>query len=117
MKELRTVGFPISRKENEKRRCLVPEHIKKIKNSSQLYIESGYGEVLGYSDRDYEIHGVQAISRKEVLKKDIIVDPKIGDAEYLKELDSQLIFGWVHAVQNRDIGKSCHPFSSSCSLA
>ena len=41
--------------------------------------------------------------RKEILKKDIICDPKIGDAEYLDQLNNQTIFGWVHAVQNRDI--------------
>lgn len=100
---MKTVGFPISRKENEKRRCLIPEHIKYVINYGQLFIESGYGDVLGYSDSDYEIHGVRAISREEVLKKDVIVDPKIGDAEYLKELYNQIIFGWVHAVQNREI--------------
>lgn len=38
------------------------------------------------------------------LKKDILVDPKIGDGEYLDNLrQGQIIFGWVHAVQNRDI--------------
>ena len=38
-----------------------------------------------------------------MLKQDIICDPKIGDAEYLNTLQNQVIFGWVHAVQNRDI--------------
>lgn len=37
-------------------------------------------------------------------KEDIICEPKIGDAEFLQNLlPGQLIFGWVHAVQNRDI--------------
>ncbi|WP_293729376.1 hypothetical protein, partial [uncultured Phascolarctobacterium sp.] len=43
-------------------------------------------------------------SHKDVLLKDIICDPKIGDADYLEMLNSgQIIFGWVHATQNRDI--------------
>lgn len=100
---MNTVGFPISDKSNENRRALVPSDIVDFKNFDNIYIESGYGEVLGYSDDDYRRAGANIATRSEVLKKDIICDPKIGDAKYLNELDSQVIFGWVHAVQNRDI--------------
>ncbi|MDY0285425.1 MAG: N(5)-(carboxyethyl)ornithine synthase [Kiritimatiellia bacterium] len=100
---MKTVGFPISRKENENRRALLPNDIKNIKYPNQIYIERGYGEVMGYSDLDYIDKGVRVTERDEILKKDIICDPKIGDAEYLESLNNQIIFGWVHAVQNRDI--------------
>ena len=55
---MKTVGLPISRKENELRRSIVPEHLANVKNCGQLYFEKGYGEVLGYSDADYEKYGV-----------------------------------------------------------
>ncbi len=100
---MKTVGLPISHKENEKRRALVPDGINRIVHKEQIFIEHGYGEVLGYSDDDYTKEGVQVASREEVLKKDIICDPKIGDAEYLEKMKDQIIFGWIHAVQNRDI--------------
>ena len=100
---MKTVGLPISHKENEKRRALIPQDILKIRNKEYIYVETGYGNVLGYTDKDYLKLGVNIASREEVLKKDIICDPKIGDAEYLDELKEQTIFGWVHAVQNRDI--------------
>lgn len=100
---LKTVGLPISRKENEKRRALIPADIKDIKNKDCIYIETGYGDILGYSDQDYKDAGVHVCSREEVLHKDIICDPKIGDAEYLSSLNRQTVFGWIHAVQNRDI--------------
>lgn len=100
---MKTVGFPISNKENELRRALVPAHIKNIKNKNQLFFEKGYGAVLGYSDEDYEMQGGHIVSRDEVLSKDIICDAKIGDADYLDQLRNQTIFGWVHLVQNRDI--------------
>lgn len=100
---MKTVGLPISHKENENRRTLLPSDIAKIKNKQMIFIETGYGDVLGYSDDDYVKNGVNVCSRSEVLKKDIICDPKIGDAEYLDVLNNQIIFGWVHAVQNRDI--------------
>lgn len=100
---MKTIGFPISDKTNENRRALTPNDLNKTRNVNYIYIEENYGEVLGYSDDDYRRAGVNIATRSEVLKKDIICDPKIGDAKYLNELDSQVIFGWVHAVQNRDI--------------
>lgn len=100
---MKTVGFPISQKNNEKRRCLIPSDIERIKNKEQIYIETGYGDVLGYSDEDYIQAGVNVVTQKEVLSKDIICDGKIGDAAYLPQLKNQTIYGWVHAVQNREI--------------
>lgn len=98
-----TAGFPISHKENEKRRALTLSSLQNIKNKSSIYVEQGYGEVLGISDEEYIQAGINVAGRDEVLSKDIICDPKIGDAEYLEQLSNQIIFGWVHAVQNRDI--------------
>lgn len=100
---MKTIGLPISHKENERRRTLVPADVRHIHHPEQIWIETGYGDVLGYSDDDYRAQGVVIASRSEVLQKDIVADPKIGDAEYLEFLDGQTIFGWVHAVQNRDI--------------
>lgn len=100
---MKTVGFPISQKNNEKRRCLIPSDIVIIKNKQQIYVEQGYGNVLGYSDDDYIKAGVNVVSQSEVLSKDIICDGKIGDAAYLPQLKNQTIYGWVHAVQNREI--------------
>lgn len=101
---MKSVGFLISTKENEKRRALLPEQIIKIQNKDYLYFEKGYGEVLGYTDDEYRKQGVNISPKEEVMTKDIICDPKIGDAEYLGDLkEFQTIFGYIHAVQNRDI--------------
>ncbi len=101
---MRTIGFPISHKENECRRAIVPDHIRFIKYPQQLYFEKNYGKVLGISDNEYKKVGCHIVSREEVLKKNIICDPKIGDAEYLNKLKKgQIIFGWIHATQNKNI--------------
>jgi len=100
---MKTLGFPISDKLNENRRALIPLHIKEIKKPENIYIEKGYGEVLGYSDDEYLACGVNIVDRKIALKQNIICDPKIGDAKYLDEIHNQTIFGWVHAVQNKNI--------------
>lgn len=101
---MKTIGFPISTKANEKRRALLPSDIKNIQHKNNVYIETGYGEVLGINDKMYLETGVNICNREEVLSKDIICDPKIGDADYLKDLKNrQVVFGWIHAIQNRHI--------------
>lgn len=100
---MKTIGFPISHKENEKRRAMVPDDIRKLSHPELLFFEKNYGAVLGLKDEDYLCSGANIASREDVLNCDIICDPKIGDADYLHELNEQVIFGWVHAVQNRDI--------------
>lgn len=101
---MRTVGFPISHKENENRRAILPSDIKKLSNPDLIYVEHGFGDVIGVADQEYREVGCNVCSRDEVLKQNIICDPKIGDGDYLEQLEAgQIIFGWVHATQNRDI--------------
>jgi N5-(carboxyethyl)ornithine synthase len=104
MRMMKTLGFLVSTKENEKRRALLPEQISRIKNKNYLFFERGYGEVLGFADNEYIKQGVEVLSREEILTKEVLCDPKIGDADYLPQLrDNQIIFGYIHAVQNRNI--------------
>lgn len=99
-----SIGFVIGHKENELRRAILPEDVSKIKNKEMIFVEKGYGEAYGCTDDEYISAGCNVVSREEVFSCDIICDPKIGDAEYLADLKKgQTIFGWVHAVQNRDI--------------
>ncbi|KUO51479.1 MAG: N(5)-(carboxyethyl)ornithine synthase [Desulfitibacter sp. BRH_c19] len=101
---MKSMGFLMSTKENEKRRALLPEQISGIKNKNYLFFERGYGKALGYTDAEYIKQGANVSSKEEVITKDIICDPKIGDADYLLELrENQAIFGYVHAVHNRNI--------------
>lgn len=100
---MKTVGLPISRKTNEKRRALIPQDLKEIKNVDKLYFEKGYGEILGYKDTDYTKMGANICDYNEVLEKDIILDPKIGDEKFLEDIKDKTVFGWFHAVQNKDI--------------
>lgn len=100
---MKRVGLPISHKENENRRALIPEDIARLRHPEQVYIERGYGQVLGYTDEDYTSQGVRVALHEEVIAMEVVCDPKIGDADYLTSLKGQVVFGWLHAVQNRDI--------------
>lgn len=99
-----SIGFPVSSKENENRRALLPSDVAAISDPGALFIERGYGDVLGYPDADYAGAGANIVSRDEALAQQIICDPKVGDATYIKDLSAgQTLFGWVHAVQNREL--------------
>ena len=101
---MKTVGFLISMKENENRRALTPKSLQLINHKNCIFIEQNYGEVIGYSDKEYVSAGCSIATREEILKKDIVCDLKISDAEYLDDLSpGQTIFGWIHAVQNKTI--------------
>lgn len=101
---MKTIGFVIPVKENEKRRVLLPKDIEKIKKKDYLFFEKGYGEILGISDSEYEKAGCNVVSFEKALEQDIICDPKIGDANYLNKLkEKQTIFGWIHAIKNREL--------------
>ncbi len=101
---MKTIGFPISPKENENRRAIVPEDIAKLSYPQHVYIERGFGDVLGISDNEYIDVGAHVCSHEKAIQQDIVCDPKIGDADYLEIMhEGQIVFGWVHATQNRDI--------------
>ncbi|MFU8793398.1 MAG: N(5)-(carboxyethyl)ornithine synthase [Acholeplasmataceae bacterium] len=101
---MKKIGFLISTKENEKRRALLPHQLEKIKHKDHLYFEKGYGEALGFSDQMYQAYGAHIASRKEILQLDVLCDPKIGDASYIKDIKTgQTIFGYIHAVQNKPL--------------
>ena len=101
---IRTVGFPLNCKENEHRQAMIIQDIAKMGHKDKLYFERGYGESFAVSDKMLRNLGVHIVSRKEVLEQDIICDPKAGDADYIEKLhDGQIVFGWIHAVQNEKL--------------
>ena len=100
---MKTMGLLISHKNHEKRRALIPADLSNIKNISQLYFEEGYGHAIGYTDEAYHAAGANIVPREEALACDIIVDVKLGDADYLGKIASEkILVGWAHAVQNVD---------------
>ncbi|MFC6463524.1 N(5)-(carboxyethyl)ornithine synthase [Marinilactibacillus sp. GCM10026970] len=101
---LRTIGFVNSHKDDEKRIALLPKDIRQLKNPEALFFEEGYGSDLNISDTEYSDLGCQVVSRKIALAQEIVCDPKIGDAAFIKDLTpGQTLFGWIHAVQNKEV--------------
>ena len=101
---LKTIGFVNSHKNGEKRIALLPKDIAALNHPEHLFFEKNYGSDLNISDIEYAALGCQIVSREVALRQDIICDPKIGYAPFLKDLHvGQTIFGWVHAVQSKEV--------------
>lgn len=106
---MKRIGFLISEKENENRRAIVLDDLKKIEkeNRKYLFFQRNYGLNIGFSDNDLIQYGFNVVDKNEILKCDIICEPKIGDSNDLKFLKDKIIFGWVHATQNKEITDIC----------
>ena len=97
---MKTIGFVISHKNNERRRGLLPIDAKRVKRKEQVRVETGYGEPLGIPDEEYADAGFCVCSREEALLSDIIVDVKLGDADFMEEIaPGKTLVGWAHVVQ------------------
>ena len=104
----RTMGLLISHKNNEKRRAILPEDVKLLRNPGALYFETGYGASVDRLDQEYLDAGAHVVSREEAMKCDIITDVKLGEADYLDKLeDGKILFGWAHAAQGTAFTTKC----------
>lgn len=104
MKRIKSIGFPITDKENERRRAILPADLSLVEGEGEFVIQTGYGADLGVPDADYAAAGARIGSLEDALACDLVVDPKVGDAGYLGSLpEGAAVFGWVHATQNRGI--------------
>jgi N5-(carboxyethyl)ornithine synthase len=99
---MKKIGFPISTKENERRRALLPSDLTFIRNVRSLVFEKGYGNVIGFTDDDYIKAGTTVANRDKVCECPVICNPKpVITDEYFKH--GKTLFGWIHAVQGRAI--------------
>ncbi len=103
-----TLGFLISHKNNERRRALLPGDLASVRQTGRLVFEEGYGGTLGLPDEAYRAAGAQIAPREEVLRCPMIVDVKLGDADYLDQIpDGKLLIGGAHTVQKTDFCSRC----------
>lgn len=95
-----------SRKENEHRLPIHPEHLHRIDADlrARLFMEQGYGLRFGMSDDELATHVGGVRSRAELIAEcDVILLPKV-QAEDLAELrDGQIVWGWPHCVQDAEL--------------
>lgn len=95
-----------SRKEDERRYPIHPEHLLRIPLSvrQRLIFEEGYGAAFNISDAEIAAQTGGVATRHEILADIgcvIIAKPVLADLEELRE--GGILWGYVHCVQQQDI--------------
>ena len=93
-----------SKKENERRVPLHPDHLSRLPEElrRQLIFEQGYGEPFGISDLELASQAGGIATRRELLAdlgRVVLPKPELEDLETLRE--GGLLWGWPHCVQQR----------------
>ncbi len=95
-----------SRKENEHRLPIHPDHFKLVPSDvrSSIRFEHGYGEPFGISDPELGERFGGIAERSELLAaSDVVLLPKplVDDLQQIRE--GGVLWGWPHCVQQRDM--------------
>ena len=95
-----------SRKPDERRLAIHPDHLERIDPElrSRLYLERGYGQRFGATDDELADLVAGLRTRDELLAEcDVIVLPKpvVDDLSGLRA--GQVVWGWPHCVQDREL--------------
>ncbi len=93
-----------SRKEDEQRIPIHPEHILRLPEQSrrQLIFEEGYGKPFGITDSEMAVQSGGVATRNELLANIgnvILPKPTLADFEELRE--GGILWGYPHCVQQR----------------
>lgn len=103
---LKTGIIGTSRKENEYRVPIHPEHFQRIPQSvrSHIVLDTGYGAAFGVSDQHLSSLVSRIAEREDVLRTcDLVVLPKpeVQDIQAMKP--HATFWGWPHCVQKSDM--------------
>lgn len=95
-----------SRKPDEQRLPLHPLHIERVDEQlrGRIRLETGYGERFGISDAQLAPLVAGIGSREELIEKsDVVLLPKPQASDLADLRDGQILWGWPHCVQDREI--------------
>lgn len=88
---MKVIGFPRMHKEANEMRDFLPVFFEKIKDyPAKIFLETGYGEALGFTEQDYldKNPNISFVSNKECYSKEMVVVlrcPEWHELDYLQE--------------------------------
>ncbi len=103
---LRLGVIAASRKADERRLPIHPAHFERIDEDlrANMILERGYGERFGVSDKELEPLVGRMAERDEIFASaDVVLLPKPQPSDVADLRDGQVLWGWPHCVQDRDI--------------
>ncbi len=106
MRELNMGVMGTSNKENEYRRPIHPDDIRKIPEEmrKRIFLEKDYGKMFHIGDDLIEEQAGGLMKRKELFEScDIILLPKPAEYDFRFFKEGQILWGWPHCVQGESI--------------
>lgn len=103
------IGTPKEIKNNESRVGLTPESVKKLcSNNNELFVETGAGVEIGFTDEDYEAAGAIVLesAKKVYAESELIIkvkEPLPEEFQYLT--DRHTVFTYLHLAANKEQAK------------
>lgn len=101
--------FGTSLKENERRVPIYPEHLARYPETLRkaMVFETNYGKTFGSPDGYFAALGASLAARDSLFEAcDLIVLPKPMPEDLARMRPGQVLFGWAHAVQQREIAQA-----------
>lgn len=95
-----------SLKENELRVPIYPEHLPRFPEAlrSRMVFERGYGTRFGFTDEYFQRNGAAVGLREDVFADcELLVLPKPMPEDLQRMVPGQVLFGWLHCVQQQAI--------------
>jgi len=114
---LRLGVLATSRKANERRLPIHPAHFERIDADlrANMILERGYGARFGIADAELEpLVGALADRAEIIARADIVLLPKPQASDLQDLREGQVLWGWPHCVQDREITQ--HAIDKSLTL-
>ena len=95
-----------SRKEDEHRLAIHPQHLGRIDADlrARIYLEHGYGEDFGFPDSELERTVAGLRTRDQLIAEcDVILLPKPVPEDAAELRTGQVLWGWPHCVQDEKL--------------
>lgn len=108
MRPLKLGVISRTRKENEHRLPIHPQHLERIDADlrGSIFIEDGYGEHFGVPDADLAASVAGILPRKQLIERcDVILLAKPEPEDLADLRDDQVLWGWPHCVQNQQLAQ------------
>ena len=106
MKPLSLGVFGTSRKENEFRLPIHPDHLERIDPElrGSIFLEEGYGSRFGAAPEDLKNLVAGMATREDLLERcDVILLPKPLAEDVGRLREGQVLWGWPHCVQDEPL--------------
>lgn len=102
-----TIGVTgATRKPDERRRPVHPGHLNRIDEEvrAHLLVERGYGVQFGVDDDEIARWVGGVVDRDEMVQRaDVVLLPKPVAADLAEMREGQVLWGWPHLVQDREL--------------